>query len=82
MNTQAEEVKSLRRAIGVQDEIDAYIKARQKVLEIGAEQKIRRKKQGFIGELSARQWGNACQKKNKAKTKLIRAIERLADSRE
>jgi len=63
----------------IQAELDAYVEARQKVLKIGAEQKIRREKQGFIGELPARQWGNACQKKNKAETKLIKAIERLAD---
>lgn len=62
--------------MNVQAEIDAYLKARQKLLQIEAEQDVLREKQGFIGELAARQWGTASQKKNKAVKKLIAAIDK------
>ena len=61
----------------IQAELDAYVGARQKVLDIKKNYGAMRKKGG---ELAARQWGNAMQKKNKAERKLLAAIERHADS--
>ena len=61
----------------IQAELDAYVEARQRVLQIEKNYDAMRAKGG---ELAARQWGNACQKQNKAETKLLAAIKRHTDS--
>lgn len=68
--------------MNVHDEITAYLKTKRKLLRIEAEQDDLRKKQGFIGELAARQWGTAMQKKNKASKKLLAALDREAQQNE